>query len=350
MLFETVYIDHPVNRLQEYIENFFNTLSKIDKNIKQFDMNLCDEDFRPYISRASNLNLFLSDFFKAYLKLKKNEREKVCKAFCCSNKIQDQVENNEACYTISDLPAKIRKQTKKLFIYMYETTLNSVGNIKDHYQNFYEAIPSKVCPFCGIEKFLHHEDYKQDYDHYLCKDIYPLAAVNMQNLIPMGRNCNTIYKKAKDVLHKEDGSRRKAFYPFQLNGTAIEVRLNGSSLPTVNNKKGDWHIAFVPDIEEVHTWDDVFKISDRFKKNIFEDEYGSWLMRFIKTARNFNNNNEPWTEEAVKTELDKYINTFDQDGINKYDDKTFLIISLFKFIRDEADSKTIKAIAKMIMG
>ena len=72
-------------------------------------------------------------------------------------------------------------------------------------------------------------------------------------------------------------------------------------------------------------------------------------MRFIKTARNFNNNNEPWTEEAVKTALDKYINTFDQDGINKYDDKTFLIISLFKFIRDEADSKTIKAIAKMIM-
>jgi hypothetical protein len=350
MLFETVYIEHPVNLLQGYIEIFFNALKDIDENIDQFDMNLCDEDFRPYINRAPKLEKYLSDFFEKFIELTSEEREYVCNAFCCCNRIQDQVENNEVCYTLADLPAKIRKTTKKLFVYMYETTLNSVGNIKDHYQNFYEEIPSKVCPFCGIEKFLHYEDYKQDYDHYLCKDIYPFAAVNMQNLIPMGRNCNTIYKKAKDVLHNEEGNRRKAFYPFQLNGISIEVRLNGSTLPTGNNKKGKWNITLDPNAEEVHTWDDVFKIRDRYRKDVYEDEYDSWLMRFINTARNSNNNNEPWTEESVKITLDKYINTLDQDGISQFQNKTFLEKSLFRFIRDDDDSKTIKAIAKMIMG
>ena len=350
MLFETVYIEHLVNRLQKYIENFINTLKDIDENINQFDVNLCDENFRMYINRAPKLEKYLSDFFEKFIELTSEEREYVCNAFCCCNKIQDQVENNEACFTLYDLPAKIRKATKQLFVYMYETTLNSVGNIKDHYQNLYEVIPLKVCPFCGIEKLLHYDHFKQDYDHYLCKKEYPFAAVNMKNLFPMGIECNRIFKKAEDILHKKDGARRKAFYPFQLNGTSIEVRLNGSTLPTVNNKKGDWHISFVPDIEEVHTWDDIFQIRNRYRKYIFEEEYDSWLTRFIKTARNFSNNNGPWTEEAVKMALDKYINTLDQDDITKYHDNTFLENSLFRFIRDEADSKTIKAIAKMIMG
>ena len=285
-----------------------------------------------------------------FIKLTSEEREYVCNAFCCCNKIQDQVENNEACYTLSNLPAKIRKTTKKLFVYMYETTLNSVGNIKDHYQKYYEIIPLKVCPFCGIEKLLHYDHFKQDYDHYLCKKEYSFAAVNMKNLFPVCIKCNRIFKKAEDILHKKDGTRRKAFYPFQLNGISIEVRLNGSTLPTANNKKGVWHITFVPDVEEVHTWDNVFKISDRYKKNIFEDEYGSWLINFIYIARSFSGTNQAWTEGTVKTALDKYINTLNQENIDKYQDKIFLKHSLFRFIRDEADSKTIKAITKMIMG
>lgn len=347
MLFETVFIDHPVNRLQENIENFFQRLAEIDAEVNQFDINLCDEDFRPKVNAAPKLKKLLSDFFKKFIKLDNNERERVCNAFCCCNRIQGQVENTEQCYTISDLPESIRGSVKELFKYLYEETLNSVGDIKDHYKKFYETIPLKVCPFCGIEEFLHYEDYKQDYDHYLCKKTYPLAAVNMQNLIPMGRNCNTVYKKAKDVLHK-DGTRRRAFFPFHLNGTSIEVRLNGSKLPTGNDKKGAWSITLEPKIEEVETWDDVFNIRDRYRKDIYENKYNTWLMWFIEIARAFGNNNSPWTEASIKTALDKYIQTLDQDDIKKYEDKTFLKKTLFKFIRDEADTDTLKAIAKMV--
>ena len=67
MLIETVYIEHPVNRLQDYIEKFFKTLEDIDENIKQFDENLCDENFRTYINRAPTLKKHLSDFFKLFI-------------------------------------------------------------------------------------------------------------------------------------------------------------------------------------------------------------------------------------------------------------------------------------------
>ncbi len=352
MLFEYHFTDHPVNQVQDYISAYLKKLKQVGGKRKQFSINLCHEDFQSYVKKSHLLKKHLKVFFHAFIQLAAEERELVFRAFYCTGKIKEQLENTEECYPITSIPQEIREPAKALFKYMYENTLNSVGDIKDHYKQFYKKHQSHICPFCGIEEILHYDHYKQDYDHLLCKKIYPFAAVNMENLVPMGRNCNTINKKDKDLIHNDDGYRRKYFYPFSPNEISITVKLTGSCLPPPVNHKGNWIISLLPDIEEVRTWDAVFDIRRRYRDVVFEDEYNGWLYRFINIARNYIDIGEQCDENRIKEILTIYLNTLSRGNniTNYYYNKTFLKYSLFEFLRDEAGTAFFSFVSKMIMA
>jgi len=350
MLFEYQFIDHPVNQLQGYISDYFITLRNIGGKRQRFTINLCHKEFQPYVNRAPKLEKHLEIFFNAYIKLNNEERDLVFQAFCCCNKIREQLQNEEKCYPLGTIPEEIRKPAKDLFKYMYKNTLNSVGDVKDHYKQFYKNRQSNICPFCGIERILPPDHYKQDYDHLLCKKTYPFAAVNMENLVPMGRDCNTIYKKEKDILHGEGGIRRKYFYPFQLNGIKIIVKLEGSTLPTPSDRKGNWVVSLLPCQEEVLTWDSVFDIRKRYKDVVFENEYADWLQQFIGIARRFSVIEGQWDENRLKETLLTYLKSLQNENIDDYKNKKFLKYSLFEFIHNEAETSFFKSVSRMIMA
>lgn len=167
----------------------------------------------------------------------------------------------------------------------------------------------------------------------------------------MGRDCNTVYKKDKDLIHNNDGARRKYFYPFSPNKISITVKLTGSCLPSPINRKGSWIISLLPDIEEVQTWDAVFDIRRRYSDVVFKDEYDGWLKSFIDIARaRYIAPGDQCDQNRIKEILSSYLNTLSRGDITDYNDKIFLKYSLFEFLRDEAGTAFFSFVSKMIMA
>lgn len=312
MLYRYTFFEHPVHYLQNYVCDFMIAADAAAKANRSFRAaEICHPDFQRFVNRSKILKKHLSNFYNVFKALSPAERRQVILSFTKCSDPGPMFKNNCRCYSIQSLPTAIKKPAKDLFGYLYKNTLNSVGDVRDHYKKVYDNLPSNWCPFCAIERMQHYDHYKQDYDHLLPKCFYPFAAVNMRNLVPMGRDCNTIFKKTKDLLHDEMGKRRKAFYPFDP-AIKITLSLKGSSLPTAVNRKGTWHIKLFPNIEEVRTWNDVFKISDRYAKNVLEADYDSWISALMAFARTQENIPRPWTESRIKILIKRFSIMFDK--------------------------------------
>jgi len=147
------------------------------------------------------------------------------------------------------------------------------------YQVIYAATTYHVCPFCGCEYFDAPGAAREDLDHYLVRSLYPFAAVNLQNLIPMGLKCNARYKQAQDILRDGQGVRRRSFFPYA--DRKIDVVLD-RSIPfgSADGCLPEWQIDFVVDGPECITWDVVFSVRQRFKRDVLDSSFSRWLRSF----------------------------------------------------------------------
>lgn len=156
--------------------------------------------------------------------------------------------------------------------------------LKKHYIEFkIKNREGRVCPFCGLYEYgLLDGESKDDYDHWLYKEKYPLYAVNFANLVPMCDKCNqTGVKGTADVLFNEEtGLRRASFYPYENNlGVNISV-LNYSPVENlIDGQKDKFPYGYfnlnilhnsIDEEDKVITWKTVFKISIRFNSYLSE--------------------------------------------------------------------------------
>lgn len=166
---------------------------------------------------------------------------------------------------------------------------------KKHYNTLYSK--SKMCPFCALEIFNYPSSFlhKEDYDHYLDKEKYPLAAANFKNLVPMCKTCNQRYKRTEDTLFK-DSIPRKAFFPYGKKFSDINLLdsdpLNDDYLPR-------WVINFSPECERTETWDEVFKIRDRVQFSVLKAFYSDWLTELCNFLKNLNKLSEKCTDDEL---------------------------------------------------
>jgi hypothetical protein len=259
MLYAYQYQRHPMRKLHTSVCAFLRKLRYGHPDPANFDIeSCCTGELLERARLGAALRDRLKDFHDAWFGLDNGQREQVYRAFLEVNRIEKQLENTAPRITLADLPEPIREVTHDLFVHLYKASLVK-AQVRNHWQEFYANLPFKVCPFCGIEDLHHPLNYKQDYDHVLCKVTYPFAAVNSRNLVPCGRDCNSIFKHEKDIIFGA-GGRRKAFYPFRDYGVHLIVSLVGSRLPSDGADRGDWRIQFSPEIEEVGTWTDVFEL------------------------------------------------------------------------------------------
>ncbi len=142
-----------------------------------------------------------------------------------------------------------------------------------HYRTIWDNLANKTCPFCGLEPFESPELRREDEDHYLARSVYPLAAANLLNLVPMGSKCNKLYKGQVDIL-RSDGRRRRAINPYGKD--CVDVSLV-DSVPFGEDDRPDWRITLVPDSEEARTWQQVFSIRDRLRKGVLAPYFDAWL-------------------------------------------------------------------------
>lgn len=207
--------------------------------------------------------------------LNQADRKMVFSALEGQNQIADLVSGIRNIDDIDIVYPNVKTAAHNLFVFCYGKL--SDFEVRDRqYQIIFDYLETKICPFCGIERVMNPEETAQDQDHYLAKSIYPFAAVNMRNLVPMCRCCNRDYKKNIDMLRTTDGQRRIAFDPYACVPPTISL-LNSIIDETISPPIPNWHITFMPNTEQVATWDDVFSIRARYKRDILDKHFSIWL-------------------------------------------------------------------------
>ncbi|MBK6363981.1 MAG: hypothetical protein IPF52_10975 [Saprospiraceae bacterium] len=152
----------------------------------------------------------------------------------------------------------------------------------------------EVCPLCGIEGFLNLKGQSRiALDHWLCKDLFPMSAVNFDNLFPLGSKCNERPAKgSKNILidNRFTKNRVQAFYPYLAHG-GVSTSFSFTNEPTISGiADHDWEFSLSPnDVREQNifeSWNLTLNISIRYldylRMNIFpmwEDRYKKFIER-----------------------------------------------------------------------
>jgi hypothetical protein len=230
--------------------------------------------------------------FKEFKGLPASRKAEIVAEFTTHNSISDLCHNNQALtrYWSDSTYPKFAKSVKDLFEFMYDETLSKVSyknfsgeSLPDHYIAYRDECSSSMCPFCGLEDYidLHPEFEGRDaYDHYLFKAGYPFAAINPANLFPMCHECNTRFKKAQDVLFREDKTtRRRAAYPPD-DVFDISITIDNAFSPTPYATISLVDTSDTTKTEKFDTWLKIFSIRQRYEGRVIKKK-GDWLKKVV---------------------------------------------------------------------
>ena len=229
MLFTYKPIDHPLHRLQEYIDYLFLEVWCKAADA-EYDITLFDGCFelKEIINDFSNLETKAAKFFngniqkiyKLFTQLDQAEIDQLKIWYHANNKIDalcslvadyQPIRYNE----LIDWNADIGNAFKAFFPKMYDADFltsapikNRLGDMSEHYRDFVKLNDEGKCPYCGIADIEGGYSSKREaYDHFLPKGIYPFNSINFYNLAPMCHKCNCSYKLSKDPLLDNQGAR-----------------------------------------------------------------------------------------------------------------------------------------------
>jgi hypothetical protein len=259
------------------------------------------------------------------------------------NDVKGLVSCGSNCQQITELPESVQEPVEQLFGYAF-SLLTELGIRDRNYKAIYDANDYHVCPFCGCEYFdspvgpagrtkAEERRISEALDHYLPKSLYPFAAANLQNLSPMGGRCNT-YKLDRDVLRTPAGVRRRAFYPYADRIVSISL---SKSVPFAGSDGvvPNWNIEFKPDSPECVTWDDLFSLKSRLRRDVLDTSFRRWLKDFAGWFR-LEYDEPKITNEKIKTALDRYAKNEAIKGLNGRD---FLRALVFRMLHRHCVSK-----------
>jgi hypothetical protein len=211
------------------------------------------------------------------------QRQAVLEALESQNRIPELLARQCDCVELADLPEAVREPAKALFTFGFDL-LTPFEIRQRQYKVLCAAIPVRVCPFCGCEGLGAPGAPQEDLDHYIPRFKYPFAAANLRNLAPMGGRCNSSYKKTQDPLRWASGQRRLAFDPYDTAGVTISLDSSVVDQQSAGPAVQDWVIEFLPMSEAVETWDEMFHIRERWKRDELDEQtFKQWLWDF----RNF---------------------------------------------------------------
>ncbi|OHB60612.1 MAG: hypothetical protein A2Y12_20625 [Planctomycetes bacterium GWF2_42_9] len=272
--------DHPCCNMQDVVEAFFR--NSIDQ--PHFSVNLFPEWFHSTLEdRRCTLNVAFRRVHELLYADGMNEgcRRQIYVQFESTNRIQELCDGTlpvpiNVIVWESDLGKSIDTIMSRLYesldLVIFRRGDEIVNPTKELYSEFIK-LNKYVCPFCGLGRYKNvHGSRREDFDHYLHKSDYPLAAANMRNLVPSCGICNQDYKGFKDVL--ADGT---AFYPYaDIPEVSIHVTCVHFPSPANFNDKGQWSVEValaIPDATaepKLQAWDRVYEIKKRLKDEVRE--------------------------------------------------------------------------------
>ncbi len=285
--------------------------------------------YRDLLSSRTGLRDRLEAYRKTLERLSKVNRDRVLSALTEQNEIRHLLDCSASCEKIYQLPKQIQKKINELFDFSFKL-LTPLKIRDEQYKTIYFANERHICPFCGFEYFDAPGAPREDLDHYLAKTIYPFAATNLINLVPMGKKCNQAHKSDADILFDANGIRRKVFYPY----SAIEIKISLLFSEPFGGEGGrlpNWMISFVPDSPESKTWDSIFHIKERYRRDILDPFYLKWLRAFSAWFKQSVNLDAP-SEYQVIESIQSYIENLQ---VQELDGRDFLREPVFQMLHQE---------------
>lgn len=286
MLFQYIYPErHEFENLNQYLVHFINSLLNTTSKSK-FDLDVYfHEDFIDILKDSPMLNEKFRNFFDSFKKLNDDTKnlfiESLNQAQNCQTVFSD-VTIDILNWKTDSIGALLGDDSfKQLADYLFTCVKYDRWQIKNHYQQIYDALEHKVCPFCGVHPM--HQTFREDYDHLAPKSLYPLLSINPRNLAPMCHDCNAKNKGAKDVLYDAGGNRKTFIYPYN-NHISVSLNFEGSVIPQtdLDIEDGVWEVRFIPENDSTAYWNEIFNIKRRYLDDFLIPNYDQWLTDFVK--------------------------------------------------------------------
>jgi hypothetical protein len=291
--------------MQEVVEQFFENAVDADR----FSLDLFPEWMRSSVrvsrqrndespgtggrSSAQSHRVMLGDRFKRVHSLLHSKgvgvetRRALAEQVKATNRIQDLCDGVTAVPAdVVDRDSELAKSIDELMEELYHSLDLAVfrrgGLINQPTHQMYAEFITRnryVCPFCGLYRFKNRlGPRREDFDHYLHKAKYPLAAANTKNLVPTCGTCNQDHKKAKDIL--ADGV---AFYPYgDIPSIKVDVHCLAYPAPDNFSDKGSWNVHFevvgadARAALKLTAWDRVYGIRNRLANEI-QEFFEEWM-------------------------------------------------------------------------
>ncbi|EOT1258723.1 hypothetical protein ACNKCT_003484 [Cronobacter sakazakii] len=279
-------------------------------------------------------------FFAEFSKLELEMKQELLKTLRQQSSFPDVFIDDSVCLKIDFFPKNIQTAADELFRFLFEEQLKTLfvgaDSLRDyHYKKIYSNLNWRICPFCGLGYLRAPDGPRHALDHYLPISKYPFAGADFRNLPPMCSECNSDFKKNTDILLDDENKRRHCVDPY--NGPIFRISLqdslpfSGEIVDAIQLPK--WDIKFIgAPQEQANNWDRIFKVSERYKRDILDKEFRSWLEHFtawyIKTYNGMNSGDE------IAASIPEYIETVIQDGLS---DRAFLKKEVFIVINNECN-------------
>lgn len=314
MLYNYQYINHPLEKLQEYLDNL--VLEVWCKAEREYSLDLLHPELKEIV-----LDFFYDDAIKKdyldgpiksiygqFLELSGDQRDQIARSYQVNNSIEElcrdcEMERPITYANMRNISMRLSDDLKKFYKDLFTEVIHKrairsrLGNIDEHFEEFRRHNKRSYCPFCGLYRLkgVYHTN-REAYDHFLPKGTYPFNSVNLRNLAPMCHECNSTYKLAKDPLadvgHRDplicrEASPRKAFYPYSSTPPEIkiELELRTGDIENLTPEDIDLSIKSDSQSEEAKTWTDIFKIEERYKAVFCEEDDGkAWFDSLISDA------------------------------------------------------------------
>ena len=288
MLFPVQQIDTQLSFLNDVLGHF---LKRAVRSTRYTKTRLFPTEFLPV--HDDNRNTVEAKFrlvFSEIKKLDRSEKAKLLKAYRSQQRIEDICSDKSININyFSELPQSLQTPLKALGKYLYDSVLGFLAftgleqindSLSQHFQRFIH-VNGRICCFCGIHEYeeqLANTDVKKQwraaYDHYFPKAIFPLAAVNFDNLIPICFQCNSKAKSSAQPCLCPNNGQQFAFYPYD-DSTHGKLKFTPDITGSTSIIDGDiWTVeplqtnVSTVDYEKQQSWDRVFKISLRVQERI----------------------------------------------------------------------------------
>lgn len=322
-------LETEISIIQQIPEMFFREI----ENSANFGNHL----FPVWTNAVFDTTSLMSKFEAVYNKYKvirtQSNRDKIVAAFAHNNQIENLCNNQVGSIIIelNDLPISIRKELDILFSHLYNSAINFhlfqshvADNLKESITRFITVNSLEVCPFCGLEGFLNLEGQARiALDHWLCRDLFPMVAVNFDNLFPIGHDCNARPAKgSKNILidNPTTQNRVKAFYPYS-NHDGVSTSFQFINEPTIAGITDiDWEFILTPrnalEQDIFNSWNSTLNIKIRYFDYLRNNIFPMWESRYKGFIERHPYLNHATDIDELKINFQHWQSTFDLKAIS----------------------------------